>query len=112
MIRQLLIVILAANCGACRGWSGRDTLLEVGFAGVTTVDAAQSVGIGAACAETNPLVGHCGEHLGPVMAGSIVLHAAVSALLPAGGWRSAWQLLTLGTESGVVYNNYQQGWRP
>lgn len=112
--RIVIPAVIGAMLGGCAGWSKTDTIAEAGFAAATTVDGLQSVGITHGCAEANPVIGPCGERvpLGIYMPSMVVLHAAVSALLPRGAWRRGWQMATLGVEGGAAYSNYLLGWGP
>ena len=104
IIIGLLLVILAG----CGGWSKKDTVMELGFAAATTVDWHQTEAITYNCAETNPVLGRCGERM-PVdafMPIAMVAHAAISAVIPP-RWRTIWQALGIGAEVSTDFENYE-----
>jgi len=42
----------------------------------------------------------------------MLLHVAVSAALPRGAWRTAWQAASIGLESAIVVRNADLGYTP
>lgn len=109
---KVAIICLAVVLGACGGWSKRDTLLEAGFAVTTAQDWRETDSIVQGCREQNALIGPCGDRLSPdaYMPIAIGLHAVVSALLPAGKLRTAWQVVTVGAEVKTLYGNHEIKW--
>lgn len=107
-------IALAVGLAACGGWTRGDTLRELGYASVTTMDWAQTRDITAACIETNLLMGKCGEKIQPdvFMPGMILVHAAIAAILPKGTARQAWQYINTGFEAEAAISNWQLGWGP
>lgn len=104
------LLVLAVGCG---GWGKADTALELAGQTANGLDWRQSETITQQDNESNPIIGQHGNHVPlDVYCGSVmVLHFAVSALLPQGKWRTAWQGLSAGVEGFVVYNNYKLGYR-
>jgi hypothetical protein len=103
---RILILVLPLLL-ACSPWTKQDTLLEIGAIGATSLDWYQTEQITRDCAETNPVLGLCGQRV-PVnvyMPASMVVHAAVAWLLPA-PWRTIWQAAMLGAETSTVWENY------
>lgn len=110
--RLSITAILMITLAACGGWSRRDTALEAAYIAAVTSDYAQTRAIVADRNEVNPLIGPDGRRTPiavyfPVMA---ALHFTVSAVLPRGWTRSAWQAFTLGYEVEVVYANVRHGY--
>lgn len=108
------LAIWLAMLSACGGWTKRDTILEISSAGMNGIDALETRGVMADNAETNPIMGTRGQNvpLGVYVPVTMVLHAAVSAVLPAGAWRTAWQAASIGLESVVVLRNADMGYTP
>lgn len=110
-MRVIAMVCFVAGCG---GWSQRDTVLELTSAGFNATDGLESRDIVGRCLESNPVVGRCGDvvPLGVYVPMTLVLHAAISAALPAGPMRTAWQLASTGLEFAIVTNNMSLGYMP
>lgn len=109
-MRQLLILpaLVAAACG---GWSKKDTALELGMIPAVAADWTQTQAITERCSEGNPVIGECGQNvsLGWYFPATLIAHGLISAALPAGWWRTAWQALTLGIEVKTVHSNALHG---
>lgn len=110
-LNKIAIVAVLA-LAACQGWSKRDTALELSYIVPTALDEGQTQWITAHCQEGNALVGRCGD--GPVPQEvyfplTVVVHAAISAAIPQGWWRTTWQALTLGVEAKTVQRNAAEG---
>jgi len=113
MTRALLIFLFA--CSGPRKWTKLDVGLEVGFAGMTVVDTWQSYHLDShECAEANPILGPCGDRIPyqVYLPTVLILHAVISHVIPNGRYRTLFQALTLGFETGVVYGNYVLGYGP
>ncbi len=110
MIRAALLCVGLAGCG---GLGYRDAALEGAFAATMVVDAMQTRQITAACRESNPVIGMCGERLSPFAYFPLVAvaHAGISAAIPRGPWRTTWQAFSLGVSVDVVHTNYIAGFR-
>jgi hypothetical protein len=107
-----IIVAMALAVTACGGWTKRDTLGELSYVTVATMDWQQTRTITQDCDETNPIIGRCGQNVPmdvyfPV---TTVAHVLVSAVLPKGWWRTSWQSLTVGVEVSTVWSNYHLGY--
>lgn len=105
-------LVLLLGLAACGGWTHKDTVLELSFLVAASGDEMQTQAITFHCAETNPIVGPCGR--GPGGVGGYffvadIVHAGISALLPAGAPRTFWQGLTTGGELATVWKNYGDG---
>lgn len=108
-MRALLLTFLLG----CGGWGKADTILELTGQAANAYDWRQSEKITQAGLETNAILGPHGDRV-PLDAycGSVmILHFLVSAALPRGPWRTAWQGLSAGLELHVVYNNWLWGYR-
>lgn len=105
-----MILITILSLGACTRWSKLDVGMEVAFAAAQTADAFQTEDITAHCAETNPIIGTCGgrANIPAYFVVTTLLHAAVTAVLPRGRWRTVWQGVTLGAEADNVLGNQLQ----
>lgn len=110
-MRVIMVVCLVAGCG---GWERRDTVLELTSAGFNITDGLESRAVVARCLESNPVIGRCGDRmeLGTYVPVTLVLHAIVSAALPAGRIRMTWQLASIGLEGAIVANNMSLGYMP
>lgn len=109
--RNLAALFLAlATLAGCGGWTKKDTLAELGFATMTSVDWVQTNTIVMVCDEENSIIGACGEKMSPdvYFPTAIVLHAAIAAALPP-RWRLAWQAIATGAELNQVWNNAANG---
>jgi hypothetical protein len=104
---SLLLAVALAGCG---GWTRKDTLAELGFATMTTVDWVQTNSIVTVCEEENSIIGACGENMSPdvYFPMALALHAAIAATLPP-RWRLAWQAIATGAELNQVWNNAANG---
>ena len=113
--RQAVLIALLVTTG-CGGWSRQDTLLELHSLAWNVADARQTQQVLAAGLHDQNMVLDsavgAGVPLAGYEAGVLVGHALVSALLPRGKWRTAWQLTSAGVEAVVVVRNYELGWRP
>lgn len=109
--RWILVVMVlgfASPAKALDPWSAQDVVLETGFAALVAVDVAQTKWFlhHTAYVETNPLLGaHPSTpklYFGALS--SVVLHAGVTALLPA-RLRPYWQTFYVGIEVAAISNN-------
>ena len=94
---------------SCGGWSKKDSALELGFAGITTVDWVQSKWIAAACREQNPIIGRCGQRV-PVdlyFPIAMLVHVSIALILPP-TYRTLWQAAYIGAEANQVWGNYRK----
>lgn len=59
------------------------------------------------CAELNPIIGECGEHISPdiYFPAALALHVAVGLLLPI-QWRDVWFGAVAGAQASTVWANY------
>jgi hypothetical protein len=98
-------IVVVAMLG-CSHWSRKDTALEASFAIVTTIDWAQTAEVTAACSETNPILGWCGQRMpvGVYFPVALAVHAAVSALLPPTA-RTIFQAASTGMETNTALWN-------
>jgi hypothetical protein len=100
-------------------WRTSDTWRQAGVTTLFVVDWAQTLQIaknpdkyreigwqGARLLSEHPSVAQVNQY----MAGTIVVHAAISYLLPH-GWRDAWQYVWIGSEADVVRKNHLIGIR-
>jgi hypothetical protein len=103
----LLIIVLMG----CQGWRKQDTALELAFAGTTVIDWHQTMDITSDCAESNPMIGHCGDTVPPNLyfPVAIIAHAAIAACLPH-AWRTVFQAFSVGVEAGTIYSNERDGY--
>ncbi len=115
-MRFLAILLFLPSVAFGEDWSTKDTIRQGVFTGITMMDWAQTRYIAKhpiEFRETNPVLG---KHpsIGSVnnyFAVSIIGHAAVSYMLPAGAWREGWQYVWIGIEVGAVAHNYSMGIR-
>lgn len=107
------LILALAFVASCGGWTRADTLGELAFLVPTTLDETQTQTITYHCAESNPIIGECGQRVavGNYFFGALVIHAVVSAALPPGA-RTWWQALTVGGELATVWKNYGDGISP
>ncbi len=103
----LLIIVLMG----CQGWRKQDTALELAFAGTAVIDWHQTIDITSDCAESNPMIGHCGDTVPPniYFPLAIVAHAAIAACLPH-TWRTVFQAFSTGVEAGTIFSNERDGY--
>jgi hypothetical protein len=93
------------------GWSKTDTVLELTFAAVTTIDMMQTSWFRArGREELNPLLGHAPSQQEVTLGiGACILgHALVAVALPK-PWRSAWQGGGIGVEIAATIWNGRLG---
>ena len=115
---KTIALALALNVAACGGMQHTDAALQAGVWGALWLDKRQTETIVYNCndqfTETNPLIGNCNDGpLGvteyfPLM---MVAHLAITAALPKGTARTAWQALTLGVIAKTVHRNWNDGVR-
>ena len=116
---SLGVATLPKACKAADRWTATDTMLELGYVAVALADALQTADIKnhPEIVETNPvLVAMAGENPSDAatavyFSSAVVLHAAVSYMLPRGKWRTLWQSGTLAINGGIVANNASLGLR-
>jgi hypothetical protein len=103
------MLILALT--SCDGWRKRDTALELAFFGTTAIDWRQTTTITTDCAESNPMIGRCGDTVPPniYFPLALVAHAVVAACLPP-TWRTVFQSFTIGLEAGTIFSNDRDGY--
>ena len=107
-----VLIALAAPAAAADPWTARNTVLEATYAVAHAADWRQTLDIGAAGRETNPILGPR-PHPNAVhayFASTLVAHALVSWALPR-GWREGWQATWIMVEAGYVAHNVSLGWR-
>lgn len=112
-MRALLIMFVL---GACGGMQHRDAMLEAAYFGATFLDMKQTEVIvqrGNGWEEANPIIGPNAEHMEPAayFPLTMALHLAITAAIPNGHWRTAWQSFTLGIAIKTVHTNYLDGVR-
>ena len=109
-MRAAIIALALTGCYAS-SWSKVDTARELTYTAESTADYMQSRAIVRLCDEQNSIVGLCGENMGlaPYMVTTMLVHAAVSVLLPP-KYRAAWQYITIGVEGSTIVSNESAGY--
>jgi hypothetical protein len=117
-MKTILAVLLLLPAVSPADWSSADTTRQVLFTTVLALDWAQTRYIATHPEnhrEKNPIIG---EHpttgrVDGYFASSALIHWSVSYLLPDKylgiKWRSIWQNISIGVETGVVARNYRMG---
>ena len=109
-----LLALTAFVLGACHGWSKQNTLLELHSATWNIADAVQTQEIhDSGVRDMNPMINaafQSGVGIAAYESGILVSHLMISAILPRGSWRTAWQLASAGVEAYVVVRNHQLGY--
>lgn len=95
----------------CEGWRKQDTVLEAAFLGASAIDWHQTINITNACAESNPMIGTCGDVVPPnaYFPLAMLVHVAIAACLPH-TWRTIFQAFSAGVEVGTVVGNEHFGY--
>jgi|WetSurMetagenome_2_1015567.scaffolds.fasta_scaffold237660_3 hypothetical protein len=90
-------------------WTTKDTVLQVAVFTTLFLDCNQTY-YRHGYKETNPLLGKypSNKEVNIYFISCALLHTGIAYALP-NPYRNAWQLLTIGFESSVVYNNYRIG---
>lgn len=123
----LAVLILVASTARADDWSAADTTRQAALTTLFIADWAQTRWMvkhprseqtctATTCSydylrESNPLLGSR-PSIGKVnnlVAASIVGHAAIAYMLPAGEWRKGWQYVFIGIETGAVLHNRNIG---
>lgn len=103
-----MIFALLVGCG---GWRARDTAAETLVLASFAVDHRQTIAITGDCLEANPVIGPCGERVGPTAyfwtAG--LIHVGIAAALPP-RWRTAFQAVTAGRQVYGIRLNTHAGY--
>ena len=116
MIRAALAALALVTALPARAdprWTSADTAWEAGVWAALTLDAVQTVSVGRARDEMNPLLGRCpsAARVGTYFALAALLHAGVAALLPPGKARRMWQGVVLTVELPIIASNTSLGYR-
>lgn len=130
LILTIFLILIACPVQAyqfAENWTKTDTVYEVAFLTVTTLDWAQThsmakadwVWDGHSHSEMNPLLGSkpSKEKVDFMIPAGMVLHVLIAVALPPhfdiGGFdihpRRAWQLIWIGIETGATINNASGG---
>ncbi len=110
MTRALALSLALASCA---GWRPANYATEASFVALIAVDWGQTRKITRECAETNPILGKCGQRF-PVDAWMplvIGIHLVTSMLLTP-RLRDWWQGITGGAEGAGVWINLRGGYGP
>jgi hypothetical protein len=109
----VVIALLAGPSAASADeWTTRNTALELTYAVAHVADWRQTLDIGAAGRETNPILGShpSAPAVHAYFASALAAHALVAWVLPR-GWREGWQAAWIVVETGYVAHNLSLGWR-
>jgi hypothetical protein len=120
MMKKILVIIILILGIAERSeawqpdpWTTQDTILQLSFTTVATIDWLQTKSFTREGAEeTNPILGrYPSQHRINILTGAgILIHAGVSYVLPI-KYRTIWQSFFLGVECMAISHNYLVGVR-